>query len=138
MFTVSKTWSNKSGSCMTNTPTQIRILIVEDESLLAMVLEDELHTAGHVVAGTVGTVEALEKALDHQRFDLVLLDVNLHGKSTLGTAQRLQSENRPFIIMSGYGVSGLPDALKTAPCLQKPFEMAQLHNEIGRAIGRRD
>lgn len=121
---------------MTTNTNALRILVVEDESLLAMVVEDALQSAGYTAIGPFGTIESLEEALTREKFDLALLDVNLHGKSTLAIAERLHAANQPIIILSGYGNLTLPDALKDVPCLQKPYEADHLLAIIGRLIKR--
>lgn len=117
---------------MTTIRNPLRILVVEDESLLAMVVEDALQSAGYTVIGPFGTIESLEEALAREKFDLALLDVNLHGKSTLAIAERLHAAKQPIIILSGYGNLTLSETLKDVPCLLKPYEVDQLIAAISR------
>ena len=100
-----------------------RVLIVEDEPLVAMLLEDMVSDAGYVVAGCVSAMtQALAFARDEgERFDAAILDVNLSGQSSFPIAQALAVQGKPFAFATGYGAAGLPPEWRERPTLQKPF-----------------
>lgn len=85
-----------------------RILIVEDEPMIAMMVEDFLAELGWHVAGTAGS---LDKALAMARnadIDAAILDVNLKGKDSFAAADILAGRNIPFVFASGYGATAFP------------------------------
>jgi CheY-like chemotaxis protein len=87
-----------------------RILVVEDESLIAMLLEMALQDEGCIVVGPASRVaEALELAGDGQHLDGALLDVNLGGEAVFPVAEALASRAVPFLLLSGYGDQAVPE-----------------------------
>ena len=98
-----------------------RILVVEDEMLIGMLLEDMLGDMGHEVAAVVPRLKEALAAVDRETFDLAILDVHLHGESAFPVADALIGKNIPFVFATGYGERGLPEAYRTRPVLQKPF-----------------
>jgi CheY-like chemotaxis protein len=100
-----------------------RVLIVEDEALVAMLLEDMLDDAGHTVAFCASSIpQALDYiARDAGSFDFAILDVNLGGEPIFPVAEALASHNKRFAFATGYGPAGLPDAWRGRPTLSKPF-----------------
>ncbi|HEX4411645.1 MAG TPA: response regulator [Xanthobacteraceae bacterium] len=111
-----------------------RVLVVEDELMIRMLLEGMLEDLGHTVAGQAGTIdEALELAKKGE-FDVALLDVNVNGKPITPVAEILNERGLPFVFASGYGQGGVPDAYKTRPALQKPFQIEALQQAIDAAV----
>jgi CheY-like chemotaxis protein len=100
-----------------------RVLLIEDEALVAMLVEDMLADEGCVVAATATRLaEAVAVAKDTSiEVDLAILDVNLAGEPVFAVAEALASRGVPFAFATGYGAGGLPDAWKKRPTLQKPF-----------------
>jgi DNA-binding response OmpR family regulator len=98
-----------------------RILVVEDEMLIGMLLEDMLTDMGHEVAAIVPRLKDALAAVERETFDLAVLDVHLHGESAFPVADALIAKNVPFIFATGYGERGLPDSYRGRPVLQKPF-----------------
>ncbi|HXJ02093.1 MAG TPA: response regulator [Micropepsaceae bacterium] len=98
-----------------------RILIVEDEMLVAMMIEDALVDLGLEVAGTAGTIEEALAAASGDDFDCAILDVHLHGKPVYPVADALAARGVPFIFATGYGQSGLAARYRGRPSLPKPF-----------------
>jgi CheY-like chemotaxis protein len=97
------------------------ILIVEDEPLIAMMLEDFLESLGHEVAGSCDSVQC---ALDHVEkggFDLAILDVNLKGENVWPVAAKLRERNLPFVIATGGHVDPPPPEFNNAPVIEKPY-----------------
>ena len=114
----------------------LRVLIIEDESMVAMLMEDMLHDLGCTVVGMVARFnEALEQATHGPTFDVALLDVNLNGKQTFPIADALAARGARFIFATGYGEAILPPSLQGAPILQKPFEQEALARALRRAVG---
>ena len=102
-----------------------RILVVEDEMLVAMSIEDTLVDAGGEVVGPAPTVgRALGLLQDEARIDAVVLDMNLQGHSGLPVADACGERSIPFLILSGYGDAALSGTHHAAPILSKPFASA--------------
>ena len=102
---------------------QMRILIVEDEALVAMLLEDMLGDEGHEPVFTASTIE---QALTYVRadttaFDFAIMDVNLGGQPSFPVAEALAQAGKPFAFSTGYGPAGLPPEWRDRPVLPKPF-----------------
>jgi CheY-like chemotaxis protein len=113
-----------------------RVLLVEDEALVAMLVEDMLADEGCVVAATATRVnEAIAKASDVSlEFDIAILDVNLAGEPVFPVAEALAKRGVPFAFATGYGAGGLPDAWKNRPTLQKPFTAADVTAVLQKII----
>lgn len=104
-----------------------RILIAEDEGLIAMQLEDLLSGMGYEVVGPVSTVREVEDCIQKQNFEGALLDVNLRGQAILGVLPQLKDMGIPFIITSGYDAASLfPPQFRDMPRMAKPFDEAAL------------
>ena len=112
------------------------ILIVEDEPLIAMMLEDFLESMGHRISGTCDTVgQALEEA-ERGGFDLAILDVNLKGESVWPVATALRERGTPFVLASGGHVEPPPPEFKNAPMIEKPFTIDRVTPVIEAALTR--
>ncbi|MCW1427590.1 HWE histidine kinase domain-containing protein [Novosphingobium sp. JCM 18896] len=103
-----------------------RILVVEDEPLLALEVAAELEMSGAFVVGPAGNLEAAMKLIEQYRFHGALLDANLGGQGVDDIATRLAEQGIPFAFVSGYDRSSLPDAFRKIPLLGKPFDRRQL------------
>ena len=115
-----------------------RVLVVEDESLVAMLLETILEDMGCIPVGPASTVdEGLRMAAD-EAVDAALLDVNVAGRQVFPVAQLLKDRGVPFIFSSGYGEGGLPDEWRGQPTLQKPFTEAAVREALMAAMGLAD
>src|SRR5689334_15730103 len=96
-----------------------RALIIEDEPLVALLLEETLTEIGcRVVAVAPNFDDAMEKAKSLE-FDVAVVDLNLNGRQTVPILQILDHCRRPFVISTGYGTSNLPVWLRDKPVLQK-------------------
>ncbi len=114
-----------------------RVLLIEDEALVAMLVEDMLGDQG---CSVVATGARLEEALLHAKdvnlqFDVALVDLNLAGESTFAVASALAERNIPFAFSTGYGVNGLPPEWRDRPTLQKPFTSEDMARVLGKALG---
>lgn len=113
-----------------------RILLVEDESLIRMLLEDMLADLGHEVVATAASVEAAKQLATAGGFDAAILDVNLEGQEIFPVAEILAQRGLPFVFASGYGHSALPEPFRDRPTLQKPFQGAQLEAVLKGLLGQ--
>lgn len=105
-----------------------RILIVEDEIVVALFMEDILAEFGYGIAGVVGH---LDQAMNRPRdYDLAVLDVHLNGKPVFDFADRLAAEGLPFVFATGYGQRGIPERHHGRPVLQKPFSPEDLRRAL--------
>jgi CheY-like chemotaxis protein len=111
-------------------------LLVEDEALVAMLVEDMLAEQGcSVVAAASRLEEALAKVRDASLdFDVAILDLNLAGETTFPVAEALDRRGVPFVFATGYGAAGLPPEWRARPTLQKPFTAADVASALERAV----
>jgi len=118
--------------------TKSRVLIVEDEALVAMLLEDMLVDAGYTVSATASSIsQALEFVVDASAdFDVAILDVNLRGKPIFPVADVLAEAGKPFVFATGYGAGSLPEAWRDRPTLQKPFGAGDVERVLAMALAR--
>ena len=114
-----------------------RVLVVEDELLVAMMLEELLRKAGCVVLGPIPRVEMAVPAAREEAIDIALLDVNLAGERVYPVAEALIERDVPFVFMTGYGREGLAEEYADRPAIAKPFKTAAvldlLHAVLDRA-----
>jgi PAS domain S-box-containing protein len=103
-----------------------RVLIVEDEPLVAMDLESSLTAAGCEVMGTAGTLREARALCADAQCDAALVDVNLGGQPVDELAAALTKRNIPFAFVTGYGRDALPQGFRDAVVLTKPFEQTGL------------
>lgn len=104
----------------------LRVLVVEDDALLAMALEMNLASLGCQVVAMAATVQdALPLARDTP-IDGAILDVNLAGERVYPVADILAARNIPFLFATGYGPAGLRDCDRARPVLQKPYPVESL------------
>ncbi|HEY6994819.1 MAG TPA: PAS domain S-box protein [Xanthobacteraceae bacterium] len=103
-----------------------RILVIEDEPLVAMELESNLSAAGCEVVGPAGTLEQAKSLVAQANFDAALVDVNLAGRTVEEIAAALTQKNRPFAFVTGYGREALPRGFQDAVVLGKPFGRDQV------------
>lgn len=116
--------------------TDSRILIVEDESLVAMLLETILEDMGCQPLGPVATVdEALAFLESGAALDAALLDVNVAGREVFPVAAMLEARGVPFVFSTGYGEGGLPEAWRGRPTIQKPFTEAAVRDALLQTLG---
>ena len=102
------------------------ILLVEDDALIRMMIADMLEELGHRVVAETGRIDEARKLAETTQFDVALLDINLGGESITPVAQIAESRGLPFLFISGYQTSGLPERFKTRPLLTKPFIISKL------------
>ena len=109
-----------------------RVLVVEDEVIVGMLVEDMLSELGfEVVALSTHLDEAVEfaRTLD---IDVAVLDVNLNGRMSYPVADMLKSRGVPFLFATGYGAKILVPPHNGTPTLQKPFKIDDLQRMLER------
>jgi len=113
-----------------------RVLVVEDEMMIAMLVEDMLDELGCVVVGPAHALEpALALASSATEIDAALLDINLGGQPVFAIADALRARGVPMIFSTGYGESGLREADRGSQVLQKPFRAHDLAAALAKALG---
>jgi len=113
--------------------TTIRVLLVEDEIMIRMMVADMVEQLGHAVAAEAGDVARAAELARIGLFDLAILDVNLNGKKSFPVADIIVRRRIPLIFASGYALSNIPTAYSSAPKLQKPFQIGTLAKAITAA-----
>ncbi|HEU4906824.1 MAG TPA: response regulator [Solirubrobacterales bacterium] len=110
-----------------------RVLVIEDDMLIAMEFESLLQRQGCAVVGPASTVDRALALLDHDQPDAALLDLNLNGESASAVAVALRTRGVPFVLVTGYGEaqSSEPE-LQGAPRVDKPVN----HDALVRALAR--
>ncbi|MFL6844722.1 MAG: response regulator [Allosphingosinicella sp.] len=111
------------------------ILIVEDEPLIAMMLEDFLDSLGHRVAGICETVSDALGRVGEGGFDIAIIDVNLNGERVWPVADRLAEQGVPYILATGGHIDPPPAEHAGAPVLSKPFTLDAIEPALSEACG---
>lgn len=104
----------------------IRVLIVEDETLVALMLEDMLEELGCLVLDIAWRLPQAIKVAETSNADVAVLDVNIAGERVDPVADILERRRIPFVFATGYGAAGLPQRLKAHPVLPKPVSSQEL------------
>ena len=103
-----------------------RLLVVEDEYLIRMLLEDMLADLGYDVAAAVGSIAEASEVAANGDLSAAILDVNLDGQEIYPVAAILAKRGLPFVFVTGYGERSLNEPYRDHPALQKPFQLEQL------------
>ena len=119
---------------MTSALEGVRVLIVEDEFLVATLIEDVLKSAGCVVSDPIPRVAEALDAVDHETYDVAVLDINLGGDRIDPVADALCQRNVPFMFVTGYTENALPGELAERPRLCKPFKVGELLGTLCRLV----
>jgi DNA-binding response OmpR family regulator len=112
----------------------LRLLIVEDEALVAMMIQDVVCDAGAEVVGPAANIDMAMSALRDQSVDGAILDVNLSGERIDPVADFLRAHKIPFLFLTGYGKSGIGERFPSAAVVTKPFNDADLLKTVDRVI----
>ena len=111
-----------------------RVLIVEDEGVVGLLLEDMLTDLGYEVAGVAARLgEGLQKA-ETEEYDCAILDVNLDGRPSFPIAEALTKRGTPFLFVTGYGAKGLDPDFAGHPVLAKPFLQTELEAALRKLL----
>lgn len=108
----------------------LRVLVVEDEAAIALLLEDMLLDLGCEVLGPVGRLPDALKLAEADGVDVAILDVNLGGVAIYPVADALRLRGVPFLFSTGYGAGGIDAAFRDRPVLQKPFSQTDLTTKL--------
>jgi CheY-like chemotaxis protein len=115
----------------------LRVLLVEDEGGIALLIEDLLEELGCDVVASVARLARAYEAVQSRLLDLVVLDVNVAGEKSFDFARMLVDRGTPFVFSTGYGSGGLPVDLQNHPVLAKPFSLSDLSRSIAAALPKR-
>jgi CheY-like chemotaxis protein len=107
-----------------------RVLLVEDEALVALMIEEMLVELGFNVVASAGQLKRACELATNAVFDLALLDVNLGGEMVFPVARILRIRSIPFLFSTGYGVPSLADEFSEVPAIGKPFSLDQLSQKL--------
>jgi len=111
------------------------ILIVEDEPLIAMMLEDFLETLGHKVVASCDSVGAALERVEAGGFEVAIIDVSLKDGQVWPVADRLAAAGIPFVLATGGHVEPPPAAHADAPVLAKPYTIDAIEPALDLACG---
>ena len=111
-----------------------KVLVVEDEMMIAMLIEDMLDEFGCKLVGPATNVPRALELIGKESIDIAVLDLNLDGKDTYAIADALQRKNVPFIFATGYGSTGLRPQYGNRPVLQKPFQARDLETALTESL----
>lgn len=114
----------------------VRVLLVEDQMIVAMQIEDMLRAVGCKVVGPVGTLQAAIALAHEEALDAAVLDINLDGEEVYPAAEELHARGVPFMFATGYGQSTLPEKWRDQPRLSKPFGREALE-QLLRSVASR-
>jgi CheY-like chemotaxis protein len=104
----------------------LRVLVVEDEMLVSMLVEDMLTDFGCSIVGPAPDLDQALQLAESSDIDAAILDVNVGGRQIFPVADILRGRGVPYVFASGYGEAGLVDPHKGSPVLQKPFRQGDL------------
>ena len=113
-----------------------RVLLVEDEPLISMMLEDMLAEAGYVVAGSERDAKGALERMETGLFDVALLDVHIADGDSFGLADALLACGVPVVFSTGVGKDDIPPPYDRHPYLTKPFDMGDLEAALVRVLMR--
>lgn len=111
-----------------------KVLIIEDEYLLADDVAASLRDRGAEVVGPVGTLDAAQAAVREACFDCAVLDMNLRGASSEALAAMLRERSVPTLILTGYSRDALTPELQTSEYLEKPASMDAVVAAVARLL----
>ena len=115
-----------------------RVLVVEDEMMVAWLLEDMLAELGCVVLGPVAKVDKALAMIGTEAIDVAVLDVNLDGEMSYPIADALGARGVPFVFVTGYAKDRLLDGYRSFPMLQKPFHRVELTATLAKLLAPKE
>ena len=113
----------------------LRILVVEDEAAISLLLEDMLLDFGCEVVGPAARLASALELAANEALDLAILDVNLKGENVWPVATKLREKNVPFVIATGGHVDPPPPEFNDAPVIEKPYTVDRVTPAIEAAFG---
>ena len=115
-----------------------RVLLVEDEPIVAWLLKDMLVDLGCSVVGPAADVNQALAMIDAESIDVAVLDVNLRGQMSYPVADVLVARGVPFVFSTGYDKDRLLDGYRTFPALQKPFHRSDLGDTLAKLLASKE
>ncbi len=113
-----------------------RVLVVEDEVVIALDLQAELESRGYDVAGPAGTIADAMDALSAGHVGIAVLDINLGEDTSFDIARRCLGDGIPVVFLSGDGGDALPEELREIELVTKPVDYGALDLALSRAMGQ--
>jgi len=111
-----------------------RVLVVEDEMIVAWLLQDMLADLGCAVVGPAARASQALAMIDAEAIDAAVLDVNLNGQKSYPVADALAARGMPFVFSTGYETESLPNDYQSLPLLQKPFRRSELGDTLAKLL----
>jgi len=111
-----------------------RILVLEDDALIAIDVEMLLESAGHAVVGPVSCQAAALVVIDEQALDAALIDINLGSEKAFDVADRLAKEGVPFAFLSGHSRASVPSDHADRPFIAKPYTHRQVIEQVSKLL----
>ena len=105
---------------------KLKVLLVEDEAVIRMMVADMLRQLGHTIAAETAHIDQAVEFARSAEFDLAVLDVNLSGRIITPAAELIKVRGRPIILATGYSSEGMPERFRDLPALKKPFRLETL------------
>lgn len=112
-----------------------RVLIVEDEPIIAMTLEDMLLDLGCEVVGPASNLVEAQALASTAAIDAAMLDININSGRSYVVADELRRRSVPFAFATGYGEEGIEEAARGVPVLQKPYRQSQVEAVLRQLLG---
>ena len=109
-----------------------RVLVVEDDYLIAHELAHHLMDQGAEVIGPLGTFDDALAQVRHDGFDIAVLDINLHGEQAFPIADELRRQGVPFVWATAYAPGDIPDRFAGVPVWEKPYDERALVGDVQR------
>jgi CheY-like chemotaxis protein len=113
-----------------------RVLVVEDESMIRMLLDGMLADIGYTMTAEAGALDEALALAKHEEFDVAILDVNLHSEPITPVAEILTQRGLPFVFATGADLRGVPQAYRGHPILQKPFRVEALERALAAVAAK--
>jgi CheY-like chemotaxis protein len=110
----------------------LRVLLVEDEFLLAIAVEEDLKRAGCRVLGPIGSLDRALAVVRSELLQAAIVDMNLNGIAAHPLADELISRQIPFLLLTGYGRADLPERFRDVPRIAKPYDPPLLLEQLAR------
>jgi DNA-binding NarL/FixJ family response regulator len=111
----------------------LRVLVVEDEPVVAMCLEDILETLGCETVGPAGRLTEGLALAEQEALGAAILDINLAGERSIPIAETLRRRGVPFAFASGYGAP--PEGFETLPLIEKPYRQTDIDTALRAILG---
>lgn len=115
----------------------LRVLVVEDEMSIVVMIEDTLLELGAEIVGPTAWLDTALELAREASIDLAVLDINIQGGNTYSVADILAERGIPFVFCSGYGDWALEERHRDRPRLTKPFSMGELSDRVIELLGAR-